>query len=128
MPAITALTISAAAPLIRALAALGARVERGLKAVAKRIQNRRDAMRLAGLDERMLADIGLTRSDLRDAYGEPMWRDPTDILARRAAERRVRHQRADLSCVKAVRPPSPLTALPPMRCYPPLDRPVRYLM
>ena len=45
-------------------------------------------MRLAELDDRMLADIGLTRSDLRDAYAEPLWHDPTDVLARRAAERR----------------------------------------
>ena len=45
-------------------------------------------MRLAELDDRMLADIGLSRSDLRDAYALPPWRDPSDVLARRAAERR----------------------------------------
>ena len=61
---------------------------RGLKRIAERIKNRRDAMRLAELDDRMLADIGLTRSDLRDAYSEPLWRDPSEVLARRAAERR----------------------------------------
>jgi hypothetical protein len=43
---------------------------------------------LARLDDRQLADIGLTRSDLRDAYAEPLWEDPTSVLARRAAERR----------------------------------------
>ena len=32
------------------------------------VKNRRDATMLAGLDDRMLADIGLTRGDLRDAY------------------------------------------------------------
>ena len=37
----------------------------------------------------MLSDIGLTRSDLRDAYSEPLWRDPTCILASRARERQV---------------------------------------
>src|SRR5258708_37981921 len=31
------------------------------------VKNRRDATMLAGLDDRMLADIGLTRGDLRDA-------------------------------------------------------------
>jgi hypothetical protein len=36
----------------------------------------------------MLADIGLTRSDVRDAFSEPLWRDPTDLLTARAAERR----------------------------------------
>jgi hypothetical protein len=42
----------------------------------------------------MLADIGLNRSDLRDAYAEPPWRDPSDVLARRAAERRLSRPRA----------------------------------
>jgi hypothetical protein len=48
-------------------------------------------MRLAALDDRMLADIGLTRCDLRDAFAELPWRDPSEILVRRAAERRVHH-------------------------------------
>ena len=38
-------------------------------------------------EHRMLADIGLTRSDLRDAYSEPLWRDPTSLLANRRARR-----------------------------------------
>ena len=51
---------------------------------------------LAGMDDRMLADIGLTRSDLRDAYAEPLWRDPTDKLADRVSEkRRYRHWRRE---------------------------------
>ena len=49
----------------------------GLRAVSRALKNRRDAAMLAGMDDRMLADIGLTRSDLRDAYAEPLWRDPT---------------------------------------------------
>jgi uncharacterized protein YjiS (DUF1127 family) len=48
------------------------------------IKHRRDLARLADIDDRMLADIGLKRSDLRDAYSEPLWRDPTSLLARRA--------------------------------------------
>ena len=51
-------------------------------------KHRRDAGMLAGLDERMLADIGLTRSDLRDAFAEPLWRDPTIVLVDRARDRR----------------------------------------
>jgi len=89
MPALTALAISAAAPLGRALAVLGARLACGAKRIACRLQNRRAALRRSGLDDRMLADIGLTRSDLRDAFAEPLWHDPTDVLARRAAERRL---------------------------------------
>ena len=36
-------------------------------------------------DDRMLADIGLTRSDLREAIGQPLWRAPAAALPRRAA-------------------------------------------
>jgi uncharacterized protein YjiS (DUF1127 family) len=43
---------------------------------------------LVGFDDRMLADIGLTRGDLRDAISEPLWRDPTAILVARSRERR----------------------------------------
>jgi uncharacterized protein YjiS (DUF1127 family) len=68
--------------------ALLAEVLAGLGKLAQALKNRREAATLAGLDERMLRDIGLTRSDLRDAYAEPLWRDPTDILAGRAHDRR----------------------------------------
>ena len=60
------------------------------------VKNRRDATVLAGLDDRMLADIGLTRGDLRDAYSEPVWRDPTAILVSRAHERRINRRRTRL--------------------------------
>jgi uncharacterized protein YjiS (DUF1127 family) len=56
-------------------------------------KNRRDATSLSGMDDRMLADIGLTRGDLRDAYSEPVWRDPTAILVSRAHERRINRRR-----------------------------------
>ena len=61
------------------------------------VKNRRDAASLAGLDDRMLADIGLTRGDLRDAYSEPVWRDPTAILVSRAHERRIHRRRRRVS-------------------------------
>ena len=44
----------------------------------------------------MLADIGLTRGDLRDAYSEPVWRDPTAILVSRAHERRINRRRVGI--------------------------------
>ena len=59
-----------------------------VRKVGEALKNRHDAMTLAQFDDRMLSDIGLTRSDLRDAYSEPLWRDPTNILASRAHERR----------------------------------------
>lgn len=43
---------------------------------------------LACLDDHMLRDIGLTRSDLHDAAATPLWSDPSHILALRARERR----------------------------------------
>jgi uncharacterized protein YjiS (DUF1127 family) len=60
------------------------------------IKNRHDAATLASLDERMLADIGLTRGDLRDAYSESVWRDPTAILVSRVHERRINRRRTGI--------------------------------
>lgn len=71
------------APIGHAVAALAMRVWRLVVAV----KHRRALAHLAELDDQMLADIGLTRSDLRDAYSEPLWRDPTSLLARRCARR-----------------------------------------
>jgi uncharacterized protein YjiS (DUF1127 family) len=42
---------------------------------------------LAQMDGRELADIGLTRCDLRDASALPLDRDPSELLATRARER-----------------------------------------
>jgi uncharacterized protein YjiS (DUF1127 family) len=89
----TALAFSSAVPLARALAALVGRAGHAARQFAEHIRNRHEAMRLADLDDRMLADMGLNRSDLRDAYAEPPWRDPSDVLARRAAERRLSRPR-----------------------------------
>lgn len=75
--------------------AVGIAVARA-RGVLQMIKNRRDASMLAGLDDRMLADIGLTRGDLRDAYSEPVWRDPTAILVSRAHERRINRRRVGI--------------------------------
>src|SRR5688572_7218493 len=66
------------------------------RAVFQIFKNRRDATMLTSLDDRMLADIGLTRGDVRDAYSEPVWRDPTAILVSRAHERRINRRRASI--------------------------------
>ena len=73
-----------------------------MRKLARLLKHRRNARMLAGMDDRMLADIGLTRSDLRDAYAQPLWRDPTDVLAGRARDKRLhRRGRVDALTVDA---------------------------
>jgi len=59
-----------------------------IRPILRMAKHRRDAAVLASLDDRMLADLGLTRSDLRDALSGPFWRDPTALLVSRVRERR----------------------------------------
>ena len=74
--------------LLRAWASLLSTMTSGAKRIARARRHRRDAAALAHLDRRMLADIGINRSDLRDAFSEPFWEDPTALLRERALERR----------------------------------------
>ena len=73
-------------------AALASRVRDVLLAVKAAWRawiNRREAMAtVAQMDARMLADIGLTRGDVRSALAEPLWSDPTIRLRLYAVERR----------------------------------------
>ena len=94
----------------------------GMRKFSRLLKNRRNARMMAGMDDRMLADIGLTRSDLRDAYAEPLWRDPTDKLADRVSEkRRYRHRRGDRPRVG-----SPSIAPDCAVMAPPIDRDARH--
>jgi uncharacterized protein YjiS (DUF1127 family) len=68
-------------------------------------RHRRDAAALATFDDRMLADIGLTRCDLRDALSEPLWRDPTVVLAHRYCERRRVRRAVAAELIKRASPP-----------------------
>jgi uncharacterized protein YjiS (DUF1127 family) len=65
-------------------------IVRGLGGIARAMAGRRALKDLAGFDDRMLKDIGLNRSDLRNAAAEPLYRDPTAILAGRVDETRGR--------------------------------------
>jgi uncharacterized protein YjiS (DUF1127 family) len=76
--------------LLRVLAFLLAVVTHWLKALAQARRHRREAKALAGLDRHMLADIGITRADVCDAFSGPFWEDPTALLRERAIERRLR--------------------------------------
>ena len=83
-------TTTSALPLPFAQAFIGfaAAAARFGKRVVTAWRHRGDFVLLASLDDRMLRDIGLSRSDLNDALAEPMWRDPTAVLVRRQTERR----------------------------------------
>src|SRR5262249_44919000 len=82
--AMTALS-TPAAPLScsQAFAAMRTAVVRLGRWLADAWRHRHDAAALASFDDRMLADIGLTRADLNDALSQPVWRDPPSLLARR---------------------------------------------
>jgi uncharacterized protein YjiS (DUF1127 family) len=80
--------IAAAAPA-RAFAALAGLVASGLRALVRARRHRAEVRVLAEVDPRMLADLGITRADLRDAFSEPFWEDPTSLLRERALERRL---------------------------------------
>ena len=103
--------------LVRVFASLVALVAYWLKALAQARRHRREARLLAGLDRRMLADIGLTRSDLNDAFSEPFWEDPTALLRERAIERRLNRP--------ALRKPTEARVEPGFQ-RPRMDRPARH--
>jgi uncharacterized protein YjiS (DUF1127 family) len=81
------------APFARTILTMAGAMRRRISGFARAYRNRSDAAVLATLDERTLADMGLTRSDVRDAFAEPLWHDPTDLLRARALERRLARHR-----------------------------------
>jgi len=93
-------------PLVRLVVRVAGALAQGLRHLHRAYRNRSDATALASLDDRMLADMGLTRSDVRDAFAEPLWHDPTSLLRARALERRLarRHVSLGLKMPRA-RPP-----------------------
>ena len=78
----------AGATALRGSFAMLALVTRWLKDLARARRHRREARALAGLDRHMLADIGVTRADVRDAFSSRFWEDPTELLCERVNERR----------------------------------------
>jgi uncharacterized protein YjiS (DUF1127 family) len=116
MPAQIPVLPLAGSAVLRAALALVALVTRWLKELVRARRHRREAALLAGLDRRMLADIGITRSDVTDAFSEPFWEDPTALLRERALERRV--YRTNFSAPRIERPAAGFRR-------PPADRPAR---
>lgn len=79
-------------PLYAVRAALRAALA-GLGRIRRAIRHRQELAVLAGADDRALADIGLNRTDLRDALSQPVWRDPSELLTLRAGERQQARRR-----------------------------------
>ena len=123
MTALTALATLAPSSCSQAFAAFAAVVARAGRRLVGAWRHRNDAAALAGFDDRMLADIGLTRGDLNDALGEPLWRDPTSVLARRQRERRGARRAAVMALIKEASPP--LVPGPDTFVYPQRDPPAR---
>ena len=111
MPAITALSTAVSVQLGRVLTVFGRRLVRRLLQMKRAVEYRREMQVLARFDDRMLADIGLNRADVQDAYSSSILSDPTIMLRSRALERRLaRHGithglATGLAAKKAVSPP-----------------------
>jgi uncharacterized protein YjiS (DUF1127 family) len=58
----------------------------GLRQVIIAIKHRRQLADLVDCEDHRLSDMGITRDDLHAALSEPLWRDPTTALARRAGK------------------------------------------
>jgi uncharacterized protein YjiS (DUF1127 family) len=67
-------------------------IARGVEGIARAYEGRRVLRQLARSDDRMLKDIGIDRSDLRNAASEPIYRDPTALLAGHVGEVRPRRR------------------------------------
>jgi uncharacterized protein YjiS (DUF1127 family) len=125
MTAITSVSKRVAPALPNIIPSLAGALGRILRGVAQAYRNRRQAAALARLDDRMLADIGLTRSDVRDAFAVPMWDDPTYLLRSRALERRLFRHRVGPGLPEAWFAAPPLVPTEGAK-YPATDRPARY--
>lgn len=84
------LGISFALKAAPALAAVPARALGGAVRLGRALAHRAAVRQLAEFDDRMLADIGLSRSEVMGALAEPLHRDPSTVLLLRTLERRPR--------------------------------------
>ena len=80
----------ATAPIGEAAAGLGRRALREIVRFFHAVGNRRAVHLITELDDRMLADIGLSRGDVTSALAQPIWVDPSRDLAETLEYRRKR--------------------------------------
>lgn len=64
-------------------------------------QRRREIGQLGGLDDRMLADIGLTRYDLTSALAQPLDVDASEVLASRVRDTHAARRASALEAIQA---------------------------
>lgn len=81
-------------------------VLRAMVALRNAAANRRAVTEMLELDERMLKDIGLVRSDVLGALAGPLTYDPSTVLRLRSVDRRARQRAMEASTrrVTAVEP------------------------
>jgi uncharacterized protein YjiS (DUF1127 family) len=78
-----------------------------IKGLGRILKARRDVAELARFDDRMLQDIGLSRTDVHAALDASWGNDPSSVLSQRAAERwalslrRVRERQTTLNALPA---------------------------
>ena len=82
--------ISIALKLIASLATVARVALRPGLRVIQVLRHRGEVKQLTDLDDRALADIGLTRSDVARALNEPWLKDPSSVLLVRSVDQRVR--------------------------------------
>ena len=86
---------------------------RGVRGLFRAFAHRSEVRQLAEFDDRMLADIGLSRSEVLGALAEPFHKDPSAILLLRSLERRPRPRPAGVTPRLRPTAPSPrLRTLP----------------
>lgn len=110
----------------RWIAGFGAQVRQRMERGLAGVRHRKGLAMLANFDDRALADIGLTRSDLYDALAHRIWDDPTTMLECRRTGRRD-EARPVVAPPLAPKPPTQMlgvTGLTP----PPTNRPARYFV
>jgi uncharacterized protein YjiS (DUF1127 family) len=115
----------AAGSLARGIAGLAVAAARWGKVVATALRHRREARQLAGLDQYMLADLGINRADVNDAFSTPLWEDPTVLLRERVQERRLYRAAPLAHAPRSPRPPQPLPTVEPGFHRLPTDRSAR---
>jgi len=76
------------APVGEAAAGLARRALTAALRFVQAVGNRRAVRGMTLLDDRLLADIGLSRSDVASALAQPVWVDPSRDLAETIANRR----------------------------------------